>query len=57
MSDRTTWQSLMELCCRKGRTAAALQVTYRDFFPPLWVCFAFDSSHTSSLREVAVLFG
>ena len=26
MSDRYMWQSLMELCCRKGRTAVALQV-------------------------------
>ena len=31
MSDRTMWQSLMELCCRKGRTADALQVTQREF--------------------------
>jgi hypothetical protein len=30
MSDRTMWQSLMELCCRKGRTADALQVTQRE---------------------------
>ena len=27
MSDRFMWQSLMEVCCRKGRIAMALQVS------------------------------
>ena len=27
MSDRFMWQSLMEVCCRKGRVAMALQVS------------------------------
>ena len=31
MSDRFMWQSLMELCCRKGRTAVALQVCRSTF--------------------------
>lgn len=56
MSDRTMWQSLMELCCRKARTADALQVTQRKSLSLHCASALLDSSCTSIQEKLLFCF-